>query len=28
MGQIRNDLEIKSYMITSNGARVHDTDAI
>ena len=24
--QIRDNLEIKSYMITSNGARVHDTD--
>lgn len=26
VGQIRDNLEIKSYMITSNGARVHDTD--
>lgn len=24
VGQIRDNLEIKSYMITSNGARVHD----
>lgn len=26
VGQIRDNLEIKSYMITSNGARVHDLD--
>ena len=26
VGQIRDGLEIKAYMITSNGARVHDTD--
>lgn len=26
VGQIRDNLEIKAYMITSNGARVHDTD--
>ncbi len=26
VGQIRDNLEIKSYMITSNGARVHDID--
>ena len=26
VGQIRDNLEIKSYMITSNGVRVHDTD--
>lgn len=26
VGQIRDNLGIKSYMITSNGARVHDTD--
>lgn len=24
VGQIRDNLEIKSYMITSNGARVHE----
>ncbi|MEL4016683.1 sugar/pyridoxal phosphate phosphatase YigL [Dryocola clanedunensis] len=26
VAQIRDNLEIKAYMITSNGARVHDTD--
>jgi len=26
VGQIRDNLDIKAYMITSNGARVHDTD--
>ncbi|HFZ8996561.1 TPA: sugar/pyridoxal phosphate phosphatase YigL [Citrobacter freundii] len=26
VGQIRDNLEIKAYMITSNGARVHDTE--
>ena len=26
VGQIRDNLGIKAYMITSNGARVHDTD--
>ena len=26
VGQIRDNLGIKSYMITSNGARVHDAD--
>lgn len=26
VGQIRDSLEIKAYMITSNGARVHDTN--
>ena len=25
VGQIRDNLEIKSYMITSNGARVHES---
>ncbi|MCV5446825.1 HAD hydrolase family protein, partial [Escherichia coli] len=26
VGQIRDNLGIRSYMITSNGARVHDSD--
>lgn len=26
VGQIRDNLGIKTYMITSNGARVHDSD--
>ncbi|MCZ5545217.1 HAD hydrolase family protein, partial [Escherichia coli] len=26
VGQIRDTLAIKSYLLTSNGARVHDTD--